>query len=612
VFDAPTSNETAVTKVPQTVKEALQATSTQKKSLNEAVIALKSGDISAYDKIYGEMYRTVFVAAKVLTKNDFDAEDVTQEVFIRVYNKIGTLADVGALKAWILTITRNVSLNKIKKASKSEITVDEGAEHVLESVEETSITLLPEVAAMSTAKSEIIMKLVSLLPYEQKEAVLLRYIHQRSVTEIAAMTDTTTGTVKSRLNYARQKIKSLVLAEEERSGVKLYSVGLWLFLPLMLRFFAKTMPLSPSTAAVVLKGVKSSTAITATATTSVAATSATAVGGTAGAIVSCIGINAIIATTVIATCIAGTGVALINSEIFSDTDVSNYRGVDYAYERESLSEYDFEDGDEVVTAPVSTTPEPTPMPEPTPTSLPTPEPTQVLEDEGPEDEEELTMYLADVAGAYLQILESEGEPEFWSEDWMERDDLVRNGIVKASVLDINNDGIPELIFIRQDENDEDRWDLLVYSFEDDDVIEMFRIEGVIFAMHDDINAGLYSLNNGGIVVQTVFYTGGSSSYIYEIYDGLTFEKILSRRFDIESWDEDMQDLESLRFYVDDVEVTEEEYIRERSLFYLDFEFSLTGWGYHTFENFPLIIPDTIDVSMTYAEALAYLESILDS
>jgi len=228
-------------------------------TLKGAVTSYNLGDKSAFDDIFALTYRKLFVSAKVYMKDDHEAEDAVQEAYIQAVNKLNTISDAGSALPWFQSVVRNVCLNKLRK--KKDLLLDEGSEHILESAEETDRELLPEESVMNREKSSIIMELVAQLPFEQKEVVLMHYIQNRSVAEIAIITGAPVDTVKSRLKYAKGKLKKMAVEKERKMGVKLYSKGLWLFLPLMLRFFANSIPLSKEIAVSVLEAVGVSTGV---------------------------------------------------------------------------------------------------------------------------------------------------------------------------------------------------------------------------------------------------------------------------------------------------------------------------------------------------------------
>ena len=227
------------------------------RSLKESTIAFIDGKTSAFDDIYAATYRKVYVTAKILMKNEQDIEDVVQEVYIQAYNNLNTIKDPGSVMAWLQVITRNISFNKLK--GKKEIILDEESEYIMDNLQVVDTSVMPEMAFMNQERNTAILSMVSELPVTQRDAVLLHYIQAKSIADVAFITDSTPGTVKSRLNYARIKLREMIEAKEKKDGVKLYGVG-FVFLPFILRYAAGTMPLSEAVAGTALHVAKSSLA----------------------------------------------------------------------------------------------------------------------------------------------------------------------------------------------------------------------------------------------------------------------------------------------------------------------------------------------------------------
>ena len=87
------------------------------------VQSFKKGDKNSFSLIYDATYRAVYFKALEFMKNKSDAEDITQEVYLKVYTSIHTYVVSGGFLSWILKITENLCLNEIRKRSR-EYSVD--------------------------------------------------------------------------------------------------------------------------------------------------------------------------------------------------------------------------------------------------------------------------------------------------------------------------------------------------------------------------------------------------------------------------------------------------------------------------------------------------------
>ena len=179
-------------------------------TLRTAVTKFIGGDESAFNDIYYETYGVVSLVACKYLKNHEDAEDAIQDAYIRIFNKLCTIRDTDKAMSWILALTRNTCLNKLEKKIRTETTMSTDEESlfaILSRVKDEHVYTLPEANLLAEEQNIIICDILSALPLEQRDAVVLHYIEKMSVAEVAEVTKVTAGTVKSRLNYARQNLR---------------------------------------------------------------------------------------------------------------------------------------------------------------------------------------------------------------------------------------------------------------------------------------------------------------------------------------------------------------------------------------------------------------------
>lgn len=130
------------------------------------------------------------------------ADDISQEVFIKVYRNMHAFRRDASVKTWLLTITRNTVIDYqrsafIRKVTLSDVIEDHGERHSVERdvLEQTAINEM--------------WQMVLDLPKKYREVIILYAHHQLSLKEIAQILDVTEGTVKSRMFHARQKLSKL-------------------------------------------------------------------------------------------------------------------------------------------------------------------------------------------------------------------------------------------------------------------------------------------------------------------------------------------------------------------------------------------------------------------
>jgi len=136
---------------------------------------------------------------------DYDtAEDMFQEVFIKVNAKADSFRGECSVKTWILRITANTCKDFLKSAYQQRVTpMEEDTERTL-SVSDTSEELEKQ------EEAEMVRRAVNALPEKYREVLICLYFEERSVAETARVLELNEGTVKSRLSRAREKLRELL------------------------------------------------------------------------------------------------------------------------------------------------------------------------------------------------------------------------------------------------------------------------------------------------------------------------------------------------------------------------------------------------------------------
>ncbi|MFH1811843.1 MAG: sigma-70 family RNA polymerase sigma factor [Pseudomonadota bacterium] len=167
------------------------------------------GDALAFDTIvrtHGERVRAV---ARRMLGDPAEAEDLSQEVFVSVYSAIHSFRGEAKLSTWILRITRNHCLNRIKSWRRRRAGQDR-LTHDVESLGSwpgvSAPTQGPEKNLLSREVQGQVQHAIAELPAEQRWLVVLRDIEGLDYDEIAATTGLPLGTVKSRLHRARERL----------------------------------------------------------------------------------------------------------------------------------------------------------------------------------------------------------------------------------------------------------------------------------------------------------------------------------------------------------------------------------------------------------------------
>jgi RNA polymerase sigma factor (sigma-70 family) len=139
-----------------------------------------------------------------LTRSDNDAEDVTQEAYLRALRFFGTFQGANG-RAWLLAIVRNTCNTWLGKNRPHELTLTQPFDETLHSGEGNELN--PEVLAMRHADRDLVKQAIEELPLEYREAIVLREMEGLSYNEIAQVSDVPLGTVMSRLARGRKQLE---------------------------------------------------------------------------------------------------------------------------------------------------------------------------------------------------------------------------------------------------------------------------------------------------------------------------------------------------------------------------------------------------------------------
>jgi RNA polymerase sigma-70 factor, ECF subfamily len=178
---------------------------------------IAQGQADALSQLYDRYGRLVFSVALYIVHNRQTAEEVTLDVFTRVWQKAGTYRPEQArVRTWLATIARHQAIDALRRQA----TRPEGQAVSWETAtgHNPSITHQPtsdpaELAALSLQRQRI-RAAVAQLPAEQRQALELAYFMGHTQGQIAAVLNIPLGTVKTRIRLAMQKLRRLLESEE--------------------------------------------------------------------------------------------------------------------------------------------------------------------------------------------------------------------------------------------------------------------------------------------------------------------------------------------------------------------------------------------------------------
>lgn len=149
----------------------------------------------------------LFRFALRIVGNEFDAEDVIQEVMIKLWKKREALEKVDNKEAWCMTITRNMSIDWLRKRKKEIVDIAERHDIGSGEMDAQSSLELDDLQVM-------VRKCISELPEKQRESIHLRDIEGYSYKEIAEITHTSVDQVKVLIFRGRQRLKDIIIKKK--------------------------------------------------------------------------------------------------------------------------------------------------------------------------------------------------------------------------------------------------------------------------------------------------------------------------------------------------------------------------------------------------------------
>jgi RNA polymerase sigma factor (sigma-70 family) len=174
------------------------------------------GDERAYRDLIQRYRRQVYSLALRMVRRPEDAEDVTQETFVRMFKALDRYDPDRPFAAWIMTIASRLSIDHIRRRRRSPISLfqrdSESDEERMIDVEDPGPG--PEVSAVHGEEQQRANELIESLPEHYRIVVMLRHVQDLSYDEIAEALQLPLGTVKARIHRAREMLKSRIEGQQ--------------------------------------------------------------------------------------------------------------------------------------------------------------------------------------------------------------------------------------------------------------------------------------------------------------------------------------------------------------------------------------------------------------
>jgi len=181
-----------------------------------------SGDIEAFEQLVRGYERLIYNITYRMLGNPDDARDASQEVLIKIYKNLSKCTNMKAFKSWVYTVANNTCIDEIRKRKNKTADSLDAYFQTEDGEMEKQLPAddpLPEDLLLRKEKREVLQAAINQLSPEHKALIVLRDIKGLSYDELAEATETSLGTVKSRLSRARSQLCKIILKIKEQNDL---------------------------------------------------------------------------------------------------------------------------------------------------------------------------------------------------------------------------------------------------------------------------------------------------------------------------------------------------------------------------------------------------------
>lgn len=171
---------------------------------------VKVRDLEAFEQLMRQHERLVLVTALRLLGNMADAQDASQEVFLRLYRNLGKLEAERAVAGWLYRVTANVC-SDLRRKRPAAAAVEEADELAAEGAD-------PQQSSVEAERRKVLQMSLRMLPEKERAALVLRDLEGLSTEEVARALGSSEATVRSQISKARVKVKDYVERYFRRRG----------------------------------------------------------------------------------------------------------------------------------------------------------------------------------------------------------------------------------------------------------------------------------------------------------------------------------------------------------------------------------------------------------
>ncbi|WP_291149549.1 RNA polymerase sigma factor [Flavobacterium sp. UBA7680] len=179
------------------------------------------GQTNAFAVLVDRYKDMIFTLALKMVKNREEAEEVSQDTFIKIYNSLSKFKGDSKFSTWIYKIAYNTCLDRLKKSKKEDlnISIDDFSSHLIKTMD-TALSVLED-----KERKQTIQNCLNLLPSEENFLLTLFYFEDQNLEEIGKIMSINTNNVKVKLFRSRQKLAVILKKQLEPEIVEYYERG---------------------------------------------------------------------------------------------------------------------------------------------------------------------------------------------------------------------------------------------------------------------------------------------------------------------------------------------------------------------------------------------------
>ncbi|MCS6829284.1 MAG: sigma-70 family RNA polymerase sigma factor [Armatimonadota bacterium] len=170
----------------------------------QAIERFLAGDAGAFEELYLRYQPYVYNVVNGIVQNAEDARDVTQDVFLHVYDSLSRFRGGSAFSTWLYRVAVNAAITHVRKEKRHpQIPLDALREF------RADIEVEPEQQATRAETQQAVQEMLAKLPEQQRAVLVLRYFQELSLEEMAEIMNCSVAAVKVRLHRARNSFRRL-------------------------------------------------------------------------------------------------------------------------------------------------------------------------------------------------------------------------------------------------------------------------------------------------------------------------------------------------------------------------------------------------------------------